>query len=94
MHSVQSALIFFRRFHRGRVNTALHLIGFAGVFASLWMLDWRGFAAALLILESGHIYNHLRGIEIYDLRLKILMLRLAFFLLFVGLVVLLTRFLR
>lgn len=69
----------FLNFHKGIVNIVLHIIGFTGIFYSIYKLDWRIFAISLVALEFGHIYNHLVGIEKYDMRPKVFFWRLVIF---------------
>jgi hypothetical protein len=92
MKAVADNINFFLRLHKGRLNIFLHLLGFAGVIFSLWRLDWGGFAASFLVLEFGHLYNHVRDIEVYDFRPRVLALRLFFFLLFTFAVYGISRF--
>ena len=86
MNIFSPALSHFLLFHKGLVNVLLHLFGFIGIGLSLVHSNWMGFAMAALVLEAGHLYNHFRGIKRYDLRPKVLLLRLLFFLLSTGLI--------
>lgn len=78
-HSIAQALRFFFRFHQGVVNIVLHVLGFIVCGYSIWQLDLKVFIASLLILESGHIYNHVTGIQQYDLRPKVFFWRALIF---------------
>ena len=88
----RKALNHFFEFHRGIVNITLHIIGFAGIFYSLYKLDWLLFAVFLVIVEAGHIYNHIVGIKKYDLRPGVLFWRVLIFLAVVLSFYLLARF--
>ena len=73
----------FIHFHKGVVNILLHIVGFAGIFYSIFKLDWKMFAVFLVIVEVGHFYNHITGIEDYDMGPKVLFWRVAIFLLLI-----------
>jgi hypothetical protein len=77
---LKNAITHFLEFHKGAVNITLHLIGFAGLFYSVYKLDWMLFALFFIILEAGHVFNHFNGIKRYDFRLKTICWRLLIFL--------------
>ena len=81
---IKKAINHFVDFHKGKVNIFLHIVGFAGVFYSIYIMNWIWFAVSLLILEAGHIYNHLVGIKTYDFRLKVNVCRLIIFLVVIA----------
>ena len=60
----------------------MHVIGFSLLIYSLYILDWKLFAVSTLIIEGGHIYNHVKGIEPYDFRPHVCFWRSFFFILF------------
>jgi len=84
MDSIKKALYFFNEFHQGAVNRIAHIIGFAGLFYSIYELDWKLFAVFLIILEGGHVYNHFAGLKPYDFRPKVTFWRVFIFLAVVG----------
>jgi len=88
----RKALNHFLDFHRGSINIILHIIGFAGIFYSLYKLDWLLFAVFLVIVEAGHIYNHIVGIKKYDIRPGVIFWRVLIFLTVVVSFYLLNRF--
>ena len=61
---------FFVHFHQGVVNILLHAIGFFVCFYALWQQDILLFALGVVMLESGHIYNHFAGLQKYDFRFQ------------------------
>ena len=81
---IKKATDHFLEFHKGIVNIACHIIGFAVLFYSLYKLNWFLFAISLLLLETGHVYNHFAGIKAYDLSPKVNAWRIILFLLLVG----------
>ena len=86
MNYLNASFNHFTKFHKGTVNIVLHIVGFLGIFYSIFKLDWKLFALALVVLETGHVYNHFTGIEKYDMRPKVLFWRAVIFLaLVVGL---------
>lgn len=84
MNTIAKAVNFFGDFHKGAVNRLAHIIGFAGLFYSVYKVDWKLFAVFLVILEGGHVYNHFVGIKPYDFRLKVTFWRVSIFLAVVG----------
>ncbi len=76
---IKDAINHFIHFHKGVVNIILHTIGFIGLFYSIYTFDWILFSIFLVVIESGHVYNHFAGIEPYDLRPKVLFWRVAIF---------------
>jgi len=70
------------------------MIGIIMVFTGIYLLDLKIFAASLVILESGHIYNHVRKIKSYDFRLKTIFWRITSFILLVIIFYIITLFLR
>ncbi|MDO8594333.1 MAG: hypothetical protein Q7R93_02350 [bacterium] len=80
MNATKKALNFFDDFHQGTVNRIAHVIGFAGLFYSVYKLNWKLFALFLIIVEGGHVYNHFAGIKPYDFRPKITFWRVFIFL--------------
>ena len=76
---VKKALEHFADFHQGRVNIAAHIIGFVGLFYSVFQLSALWFAVSLVILEGGHWYNHVAGIKPYDFRPRVTFWRITVF---------------
>ena len=79
MNYLTQAKNFFLNFHKGKVIIVLHVIGFVLVFVSVYMLDYILFALSLIVLESGHVYNHIRKIKPYDFRPRTLFWRIVSF---------------
>ena len=77
---IRDAINHFLDFHKGTVNIILHIIGFAGIFYSIYKLDWLLFALSFIVVEIGHVYNHFIGIKKYDLRARVIFWRLFIFL--------------
>ena len=77
------AINHFLEFHKGVVNIILHVIGFAGIFYSIYKLDWVLFTISFIIVEAGHIYNHIAGIQKYESNLRVNLWRLIIFLSFI-----------
>ena len=84
------AIYYFLGFHKGAVNIVLHVIGFVGMFYSISKLDLVLFTIFLVMLESGHAYNHFAKIKSYDFRPHVLFWRLFIFILVVFLFYILT----
>ena len=82
---IKKAINHFIEFHKGSVNIALHIVGFAGLFYSIYKLNWLLFAVFLIVVEIGHVYNHIAGIKKYDLRLTITIWRILIFIVVVAL---------
>ncbi len=80
---IKNALKFFLNFHKGKVNIFMHVIGFLGLFYSIYKLNWLLFAIFFIVIESGHAYNHFVKIEPYDLRPKVIFWRVFIFIAFV-----------
>ena len=80
---IKNAIKFFINFHKGFVNILLHIIGFLIIFYSIYKFNWLLFTLGLVILEFGHFYNHLAKIEPYDFRPKIIIYRIAVFIVIV-----------
>jgi hypothetical protein len=78
MH-IDEALSHFTDFHSGTVNIVVHIIGFLGLFYSIYIFNWVLFAVSILVLESGHVYNHVAGIKPYDFRPKTIFWRVVIF---------------
>ena len=76
---IKKAINHFLDFHSGYVNIILHIVGFAGFFYSVYKLDWILFSVFLIVVEIGHIYNHIAGIKKYDFRLKVNFWRILVF---------------
>ena len=76
---IKKAINHFLDFHKGLVNIILHIIGFAGLFYSIYILNWILFAVFLLVVEIGHVYNHITGIKRYDFRLNVIFWRVVIF---------------
>jgi len=70
----------FLDFHRGALNIACHIAGLTGLFFSIYGTNWLLLTASVLILEAGHLYNHLAGIRKYDFRLRLAVWRMIEFL--------------
>lgn len=81
---IKYAVKHFLEFHKGTLNIILHVIGFVGIFYSVYKLDWMIFGLSFIVLEIGHVYNHFIGIKKYDLRLRVICIRLLFFAILVG----------
>ena len=79
MKYITASINYFLNFHKGLVNIVLHVIGFLGIFYSIAVLDWKMFTLFLVIVEVGHFYNHLAGIERYDFRPQVVFWRLVIF---------------
>ena len=60
----------------------MHIVGFALLIYSLFILSWQLFALSIVIIEGGHVYNHIRGIEPYDFRPKVCFWRTFAFIVF------------
>lgn len=80
----------FFDFHSGTVNIILHVVGFAGLFYSIYVLNWVLFAIFLVVVEIGHVYNHVVGIKPYDFRPRVLFWRVFIFILVILLFYFLT----
>ncbi|TSC77642.1 MAG: hypothetical protein G01um101424_265 [Parcubacteria group bacterium Gr01-1014_24] len=78
---IKQAINHFLHFHKGKVNIVLHILGFLGVFYSIYKLNWVMLAIFIVIVEIGHIYNHFIGIEKYDFRPRIIFWRVIIFIL-------------
>lgn len=76
---IKNAVDHFLDFHRGYVNISLHIIGFAGIFYSIYKLDWILFTIFLIVVEVGHIFNHIVAIKKYDFRFKVIIWRILIF---------------
>ena len=87
----KKALTHFIRFHKGTVNIALHIVGFAGVFYSIQILNWLLFAFSLMVVESGHVYNHFAGIKSYESSRQINFWRVTTFLILVAVFYLISK---
>lgn len=79
MQTIKNAISHFVHFHRGAVNIVLHVIGFTGLFYSIYKRDWILFALFLFMVEVGHVYNHVAGIKPYDFRLPVIFWRVSIF---------------
>lgn len=88
---IRNAINHFLDFHKGTVNIILHLIGFAGIFYSIYKLDWLLFALSFIVVEIGHVYNHYTGIKKYDVRPMVIFWRLIIFLSVVALFYFITK---
>ena len=82
---IKKAINHFIGFHKGSVNIILHIVGFTGLFYSIYKLNWILFALFLLVVEIGHVYNHIFGIKKYDFRLKVTIWRILIFVIVVAL---------
>jgi len=82
---IKKAINHFMEFHKGSVNILLHTVGFAGLFYSVYNLNWLLFAGFLIVVEIGHVYNHIAGIKKYDFRLTVTIWRLLIFIAVVAL---------
>lgn len=76
---IKNAVAYFSEFHKGAVNQIVHVVGFAGVFYSIYGRNVLLFSVSVVALESGHIYNHVAGIKKYDFRPRIIFSRLVVF---------------
>jgi len=81
---IKKAIDHFLAFHKGVVNIILHVIGFAGIFYSIYLSNWILFAVSFVVVEIGHVYNHVTGIQKYDFRLPVIFWRLLIFLAIVA----------
>lgn len=79
MNMFKKAITHFFEFHQGVVNVVGHIIGFLGIFYSIYTLDWILFAVFLVVLEFGHVYNHVAGIKKYDFRPHVAFWRVVLF---------------
>ena len=77
--SIKQAFNFFDEFHQGAVNRVAHVIGFAGLFYSVYKLDWKLFALFLIIWEGDLSYNHFADVKVYDVRPKVALWRVFTF---------------
>ena len=89
---IKQAINHFMNFHKGAVNIVLHIIGFAGIFYSIYKLNWAMFGIFLVILEAGHVYNHFIGVEPYDFRPKVFFWRIVIFIAVVMIFFLVTKY--
>jgi hypothetical protein len=76
---IQKAINHFVEFHKGWINILLHILGFVGIFYSVYRLSWLMFAVSFVVLESGHWYNHFVGKQKYESNLKVNAWRLVIF---------------
>lgn len=79
MNSLKNEIRDLIDWHVGTVNIAMHIAGSAGLYRSVRRKDWRLFAASVLTLELGHVYNYVTGLRPYDVRPRILAGRAAAF---------------
>lgn len=93
MQKIKNILKHFTAFHKGPVNIVLHTVGFAGLFYSIYELNWMLLAIFLIILEIGHVYNHVTGTEPYDFRPKVIFWRVTIFIAVVVIFFLASRYL-
>lgn len=89
---VAKAIHHFIGFHKGVVNIMVHVIGFLGLFYGIYSLNWVLFAASMLVLESGHVYNHFAGVKPYDFRPKVIAWRVIIFIAVVLLAYVISRY--
>lgn len=83
---------FLDDFHQGTINHTLHFIGFTVLGYGLARLDLILILVSPLIMESGHVYNYLKGVH-QNQALKILPIQFLGWLIFAVLGFLLFRFL-
>jgi hypothetical protein len=81
MMFLKKAIQHFLEFHKGNVNIILHVIGFVGIFYSIWKLNWIMFAVSFVVVEAGHVYNHFVGLKKYDFRAEVIFWRILVFVL-------------
>lgn len=87
---INNPVSHFLEFHKGRVNIAAHVIGFAGIFYSIYTTDRLLFALFFIVLEFGHLYNHWAGIKQYDFRPRVIFWRATIFMMVVLLLLSIT----
>jgi hypothetical protein len=93
MSTIKNAINRFITFHKGLVNIFSHIVGFVGLFYSIYKLDWILFGVSIVILETGHVYNHVTGIEPYDFRPKVLFWRVTVFIAVIMVFLFISRYL-
>ena len=93
---MQRAVKYFRfflsEFHQGAVNHTLHFIGFTILGYGLAKENWWLVLFSPVIMESGHIYNYLRGVHSHH-AIKILPVQFGIGAAFVALVYVVVKFL-
>lgn len=88
---------FLGEFHSGAVNRVTHIIGFGLLIYGLVQRDWiLAFVVSPLFMESGHFYNNLvlHKYRSKDELIKIIPLQLIGWLLSIGFIALILRFLK
>jgi hypothetical protein len=90
---IKPAVKHFKTFHKGWINIIAHIIGFGLTIYSVIRADWLLFAISIIILESGHFYNHFAGIKKYDFRPRIIIWRIIVFAIVVILFYILAKYL-
>jgi hypothetical protein len=80
----------FLQFHKGILNICIHAIGIALAVYGVWQNNWFLIVVAPLIMETGHIYNHVRRIKPYPV--SVLPLQLATYIVFLFVVHVVKKF--
>ena len=86
-------IFFLDDFHRGAVNHLTHFVGFTLLGYGLGKPSLLLILISPFIMESGHFYNHLRGIH-KEHTVKILPFQLLAWVVFVLIGITLSQFLR
>ena len=88
---------FLGEFHSGTINRIAHIIGFALLIYGLIQRDWIvALVVSPLFMESGHLYNHLvlKKYRSKNELVRIIPLQIMGWLLSVGFIALILRWLR
>lgn len=88
-----SLLFFLDEFHRGSVNHITHFVGFTVLGYGLGKLSLTLILISPLIMESGHLFNYLKGIH-REHALKITPTQTLAWLVFVGVCFLISKLLK
>lgn len=75
-------IFFLDDFHHGAVNHVIHFIGFFLLGYGLGKLNLFIIILSPILMESGHIYNYIRGVH-REYAIKIIPLQLAAWIIFV-----------
>lgn len=76
-------LFFLDDFHQGAVNHVIHFIGFTVLGYGLGKPSLLLILISPFIMESGHLYNYIRGVH-KEHAIKIIPLQLLAWVIFVG----------
>lgn len=72
----------FLKFHKGVLNILIHVIGILLAIYGVWISSWPLIVVAPIVMEFGHLYNHLRKIEPYPI--SVLPLQFMTYVVFLG----------